>query len=468
MEQISNSRKLLDFKQYLDTVPRIILSAKFGDGKTTFLKEVKALSNQSVKGKVKFDDYQFFTIYPVNYVVARNEDIFEYVKRDIFLQLHELELLDKIDLNAVFDTILNIKDIQSIFSFLFSFVPGGAFYDKFMDLASRKLDEYNNKKNTFEKYIKTFQEQHGSIYEEDGYTRIIREALNIIKKGEFSHPQKKTVLVIEDLDRLDPGHLFRILNIISAHIDQTESDNKFGFDNIVLVMDYETTRHVFEHFYGKQANFEGYMSKFLSSAPFHYSVKELAFDQIRNKLNKDLELKIYDYMPNLINHLNTLSMRDLCKFLDFDYHNRITCSDISICEMSFATDLYLFRLIIDLVALGLTKKEIISDITHISTKLSSKEMALLLYPLFCFEDNKKYDYCEINHNIYIKPEFETDVKGVIVRIKSELYSSFISNKTRFLKAVSKSAISEFLDKAQICLNLSCVKCDLINSMEERE
>ena len=32
---------------------------------------------------------------------------------------------------------------------------------------------------------------------------------------------KKPVLIIEDLDRLDPKHLFRILNVVSAHIDDS-------------------------------------------------------------------------------------------------------------------------------------------------------------------------------------------------------------------------------------------------------
>ena len=63
---------------------------------------------------------------------------------------------------------------------------------------------------------------------------------------------KKVVLIVEDLDRIDPAHLFRILNIFSAHIDYCYKNavipdrsivgNKFGFDNIVLVCDFSNIK----------------------------------------------------------------------------------------------------------------------------------------------------------------------------------------------------------------------------------
>lgn len=74
---------------------------------------------------------------------------------------------------------------------------------------------------------------------------------------------QKCVQIIGDLDRLDLGHLFRILNVLSAYIDYKSTTNKFGFTNIVAVLDYETAKHIFTHFYGKKANYDGYMSKFI-------------------------------------------------------------------------------------------------------------------------------------------------------------------------------------------------------------
>jgi hypothetical protein len=40
MQHIDTTEKQREFKTYLENSPRIIFSAKFGDGKTQFLKEV--------------------------------------------------------------------------------------------------------------------------------------------------------------------------------------------------------------------------------------------------------------------------------------------------------------------------------------------------------------------------------------------------------------------------------------------
>ena len=54
----------------------------------------------------------------------------------------------------------------------------------------------------------------------------------------------KSVVIIEDLDRIVPAHLFRIMNVLSSQVDnpyysEVPHRNKFGFDKIILVMDYE-------------------------------------------------------------------------------------------------------------------------------------------------------------------------------------------------------------------------------------
>lgn len=92
------------------------------------------------------DKYEFFTIYPVNYSVAKNEDVFEYIKRDIIVQLHERKLLENIDLNALFGSVFTFDDLTSVVSFLLSFVPMGKFYNKvynrFLEI-KKKYDEKN-------------------------------------------------------------------------------------------------------------------------------------------------------------------------------------------------------------------------------------------------------------------------------------------------------------------------------------
>ena len=104
IHEINLKEKIYDFSQYLATTDRIILSAKFGDGKTFFLNQLRSSNELN-------EDYKFFTIYPVNYSVSKNEDVFEYIKRDIILQLNKEGLLDKVDINALFDSIFDFSDL---------------------------------------------------------------------------------------------------------------------------------------------------------------------------------------------------------------------------------------------------------------------------------------------------------------------------------------------------------------------
>lgn len=82
---IDNNEEMIDvkpicrqFKQYFEIDNRCILSAKFGDGKSYFLSKFTQMYS---------DECLFITIYPVNYQVMENGEIFELIKRDILLRL---------------------------------------------------------------------------------------------------------------------------------------------------------------------------------------------------------------------------------------------------------------------------------------------------------------------------------------------------------------------------------------------
>lgn len=82
---IDNNEEMIDvepicrqFKQYFEIDNRCILSAKFGDGKSYFLSRFTKMYSK---------EYLFITIYPVNYQVMDNGEIFELIKRDILLRL---------------------------------------------------------------------------------------------------------------------------------------------------------------------------------------------------------------------------------------------------------------------------------------------------------------------------------------------------------------------------------------------
>lgn len=291
-----------DFLVHLKSHPRTILSAKYGDGKSYFLKELK---------KAHQEEYVFLTIYPINYQVENNKDIFELVKRDVLLQLimnemieADYEISDSVALSFYLqhnrdeiDTQL-IPFISSLFGTLDckkALISVAAL--KMLRSLKKKFVEYKNrgsKEDETEKFLAEV-EKMPSI-ECDAVTQIIRET---IEKWKVKN-KKRVVLVFEDMDRIDPAHLFRILNILSAHIDYCYKDgldaddslvgNKFGVDNTVVVLDYENLKNIFHHFYGENTCFTGYINKFASSGYYRYSFSEQRNKFIYEEISRITEL----------------------------------------------------------------------------------------------------------------------------------------------------------------------------------
>lgn len=277
------------FFEHMKVNPRTILSSKFGDGKSYFL-------DQYIKTDFVSEHFVFLTIYPVNYQVASNEDIFNLIKRDILFQL----MLNGMISNQV----VVPNDIalwfyiqnkgQSLLSDLLSYLSAIAVPNEYKPLilgCMKTLKLFKDMKIKFDKFKEIYDEDtlldnflskvdSTTIYEDDIITAVIKRSIENYKQ----RTHKEIVLVVEDLDRIDPAHLFRILNVFSAHIDYcyksfvkpdcTLVGNKFNLDNIVLVCDYSNVRKIFKHFYGRETDFNGYIGKFLSSIPFNYSLQE--------------------------------------------------------------------------------------------------------------------------------------------------------------------------------------------------
>ena len=254
MEIIDITNKLSEFEKHLNLNRQTILSAKFGDGKTYFL-------NKYIESHK--DDTFFIVLHPVNYVVSRNEDIFEYIKHDILSFLVKEPEYKEIDWQEALKGVINFESVLNGVEGLMDLLDPKA---KLL-LAPFKLFQKIDDRYAIDKYFDAFKNTQGGLFEFDDFSIAIKTTLSKIQeKG------RKTVLIIEDLDRIDPEHLFRILNVLGAHVDDDKNTNKFGVDNIVAVLDYDTTRHIFHHFYGEKANYEGYMTKFMSHNPFYYSV----------------------------------------------------------------------------------------------------------------------------------------------------------------------------------------------------
>ena len=293
---------LKDFKQYLDANSRCILSAKFGDGKSYFISSfIKEYSGE----------YLFIPIYPVNYQVMDNKDIFELIKRDILIRLlsnkdiniNEIELSNaslfySYFMNKSEDAILDVIDLIPKINVYGVDISISSVIKKIKNIKD-KFDKYKEQfksaNKTSELYITKFDSLKGSIYEFDTISQLICDITCEYRK---LNPMKKVVLIIEDLDRIDPEHIFRILNIFSAHFDRytpgidefekTCGDNKFCLDKIITVCDLNNIRNIYSHVYGEKTDFTGYISKFSNNKQFDYSLKENLKEYIINLFNKNL------------------------------------------------------------------------------------------------------------------------------------------------------------------------------------
>lgn len=466
LDKIDISGNLKKFAQYLEKTDRIILSAKFGDGKTYLLNKLR-------NDAVMKDKYEFFTIYPVNYSVAKNEDVFEYIKRDIIVQLHERKLLENIDLNALFGSVFTLDDLTSVVPFLLSLIPLGELcnegYSKFLEIKKK----YDEKKHIVDKYLSQFANTAGCIHEEDGYTKLIRMAIEWISQDHSLNGEerkaKKPVLIIEDLDRLDPKHLFRILNVVSAHIDDSDRPdivgNKFGFSNIVLVMDYDVTKHIFHHFYGAEACYEGYMSKFLSREPFRYSIKSIMIRAFEAQLGE--KLGIHELLPHLQNFREKLagsSLRDLYKLTQIDTDDYFNGFEYSYFGGSMPTSLPLFHLIIYMMESGMPVEKIEEDfallndfIFQISNGYSIQYKVIkLLYPVYITK-SPNIEYIKAynaTYNFWLERR-ENSCEVVVAIADGYNGDAILSIKQEDIEKI----IKPFLKTLSISANLSALRLD---------
>lgn len=282
-----------DFQSHLGIADnnRIIFSGHFGSGKTTFLKYF--FENNK-------DKYEGFRLAPVNYSISQNDDILQYIKYDILY-----ELLRKPHIEVSNDDVSGIylitkKEIEGIFKVLLSgFNIIGhdleKIYDKLKELKVL-LDEKQksiNEQDAFGEFLSQIEEKKGSLFENDIIATLVEKVLKRYNES----TNKENILIIDDIDRLDPEHTFRILNIFSAHFDEElyyrqGKLNKFGFDKIILVFDCENLKSLFASKYGIDADFNGYIDKFYSREIFFFNNRTILKNHIRAiilKMNVDAQ-----------------------------------------------------------------------------------------------------------------------------------------------------------------------------------
>jgi len=260
------------FKKHLEIEDnnRIIFSGIFGIGKTYFLKD---FFNEN-------SSFESFRLSPVNYSISNTEDIIEYIKYDIIFEL----LSKNIEYN-VEEFPLELTSqfyVQENFVEIFSSIAkycgkiGKSVSEIALDLKKLKTDitahkdkyKINEKKELID-FLKEVTVRPGSIFEENYITLLISNLITTLESKE-----KKTVLIIDDLDRLDPEHIFRILNVFACHFDIDSTSNKFSIEKIILVCDIDNIRKIFNTKYGQETDFSGYIDKFFSNEIFFFNSKK--------------------------------------------------------------------------------------------------------------------------------------------------------------------------------------------------
>ena len=321
---------IVDFKNHLLSHPRTILSARFGDGKSFFLE--KFIKSPKVSKK-----FLCLRIFPVNYQVLDNKDIFELAKRDILLQLiynnmipEDYEISDEVAF-AFYIRNKGVGLTEDLLTYAAMFTPDNPQWSsacaitagsvKLLEKLSEKFKKFKEETcyaDIIKKYLKDSNKHF--LLEEDIITVIIRDCIERYRKD---HRGRRVALFFEDMDRIDPAHLFRIMNVLSAQMDynykygirpSTEARrvNKFGVDNIVLVLDYKNLQSIFAHFYGEGVNFKGYIHKFTSSTIFTYSLKEQKYHYMLNHISSYTRFRdvfLQEILP--IDMFDNYSMRDL-------------------------------------------------------------------------------------------------------------------------------------------------------------
>lgn len=321
------SQRFLDFMNE-ENNNNIIFSGVYGIGKSYFINDFFNIRHK--------DEYFTLFITPVNYSVASNEDIFEYIKANILLQLLEKTNCNLVDIN-ISDSVAAFyyikKNLNEIFVSILSLVEKTALKTDVLSILlklKKNIQQYRKNESMseneeIESFISEIAYKKGSIYESNFITQLIQSIISNIKT------EKEVVLVIDDLDRIDPEHIFRILNVLSAHEDfGGTKEHKFNIGKTILVCDIENIRKIFHSRYGADVDFTGYIDKFYSKEIFHFNNEEeilkcIASQVLNIKTNspisKGQSFAYHNFvfiMQNLIKY-GYINIRTIEK-LSFDYN----------------------------------------------------------------------------------------------------------------------------------------------------
>ncbi|MBR4325674.1 MAG: hypothetical protein IKP73_09135 [Bacteroidales bacterium] len=313
--------EIANFEQFLDDESnhRILFTGMFGSGKTYFLQNFF---------EQKKEKYELFYISPVNYCISRNEDILKLLQYDLLVDIMFKNLLPDTKeqfshwatanyfvyynlLNLVKDAVSHCGDAGKKASDVCgTYLKWISKYNQFHDAANKTdVDE-----------IAELVETMAGRYEFDQNIELINGIISGIDK-------KTTVLIIDDLDRIDPEHIFRILNVFSAQLSGyfashsfgvNETENKFGFKKVIFVCDIDNIRNIFHSKYGQNTDFSGYIDKFYSTEPYVWDNNKQVLNavyqyvnSVRMELDKDTQRSTLYLITKILVHYKLINLRKL-------------------------------------------------------------------------------------------------------------------------------------------------------------
>ncbi|MFA4996479.1 MAG: P-loop NTPase fold protein [Patescibacteria group bacterium] len=290
-----------DFEYFLkiEANKRIFFSGKFGVGKTFFLQRFFEEHK---------DEYDVYHLFPVRYQITSNENIIDFLKYDVLIELLKKNptAFQKSEVNGIggWASLFSafFKEKASFNGFLQSVISSGENTlalspDPFFQIVGRlgrplkdlldidkEFQVFKKKylagdKQGVDEFFKEIEKENTNTVSTDYLSHLLRQKISELKGD------KKSVLVLDDFERIDPEHIFRILNVLSAHMEGDE-ENGFGFDHVIIVGDIRNVKSIFHHKYGESTEFFGYFDKFFTVRPFYFDNKQAIAERIPNLLKQ--------------------------------------------------------------------------------------------------------------------------------------------------------------------------------------
>ena len=354
------------FGQFLDLEDnkRIFFSGKFGIGKTFFLKDFF---------QARKDRYDVYHLFPVKYQITSNEDIIKLLRYDILVELVQKypDLLDADNKNDSIswlqqvgffikqsntqESLLNcVANVANAIPALGRPVAETADFIREIRKLAQGWQETGMqlRQSDIEKMYQDMQQYKNETNELDG-------VLNKTIKEHKGTKNRKSVLILDDFDRIDPEHIFRILNVFSSllKIDKDGhgqvEDNKFGFDYVIIVGDRVNIENIFRHRYGQDADFVGYFDKFVSIYPYEFdnrtevqaeipkliqNLEHLKGNYTSDKHGRNYMELVLQTMLIMILQIDNLNLRELYKLMEQDFQSVHGSSNLRFLDSLNRTD----------------------------------------------------------------------------------------------------------------------------------